>query len=81
MEINPPGVILALLLIGFAATILCMGLLLLLQLLNILRLPAGGIIFYGLLGGIVITFFLFTRDLYCQNQNYEPAETVPDKSL
>ena len=65
MEINIGGAIAGLLLICFVATLLCMALLLLLKLLNILRLPAGGVIFYGLLGGIVVTFLIFTRDLYC----------------
>jgi hypothetical protein len=81
MEINPTGVILALLLVCFVASLLCMGLLWLLKLLNILRLPAGGIIFYGLLGGIIVTFLLFTKDFNCGHRKYEPVETVPEKTL
>jgi hypothetical protein len=80
MEINLTGAVIALLVIGCVASILCMGLLLLLNSLKILRFhEKSGVIFYGIIGGIIITFLLFKRDFGCSVKNNDRTSVETGK--
>jgi hypothetical protein len=80
MEINPGGAIIALLIIGIIASIACMGFLLLLDFLKILRFyEKSGIIAYGIIGGIIITMLLFNTDFNCNKKNSDRISLEPEK--
>ncbi len=81
MEINLGGAIIALLIIGCISSIVCMGLLLLLDSLKILRFhEKSGIIVFGIIGGIIITILLFKNDFGCSMKNIDRISVETEKS-
>jgi hypothetical protein len=81
MEINPGGFIIFYIIVGGIASLACMGILMLLDALKILRFhEKSGIIAYGIIGGIALTVLFFTTDLSCNKSRVEKINTEPEKT-
>jgi hypothetical protein len=80
MEINPGVEIFFLLIVGSIASLACMGLLILMDTLKIMRFyEKSGIIAYGIIGGIIITMLLYKADFSCHKKNFNRISIETEK--
>jgi uncharacterized membrane protein len=77
MEINPGGVIAVLLIVCAVATIACVALFILLNVLKVFRLGWSSIALFSIIGGILLTFIFFTADFSCNKGESDRITTEP----
>ena len=69
MELNPGGVIAAVLIVVVIAIAICVAILALLDKFKVIRFhEKSGIFFYGIIAGIALAFIFITKDFNCSRK-------------